>query len=88
MLKGYAVSQCFSRSYPNSDVAISAEAAASGYLEFGSSELDIYQKSVEIVGRKLKQVYRSMVGNSFHAMKCIDLFFEPELDALARSIPQ
>jgi hypothetical protein len=77
--------KCLSTTYHGDSVAEDANAAAAAYVELGKAPADAYNEAVGIIGRKIEKVYKSKEGRQLNVMKCVDLFFDPELDALARS---
>jgi hypothetical protein len=88
LLKSYAVSQCIARGYPRTPIAEDAKAASGGYLEFGRVPVDMYGDAIALAEKALKLTYQSKSGKELQIMKCIDLIFDPALDALSQRAVQ
>lgn len=83
-LKNYALSACIADGYQSADVIRDATAAANGYMELGSLDIDAYNEAL-LLGREfLAKEYLSKRGEKLILMKCLDLFHSRELDQLAR----
>jgi len=80
-LKNYALAACLADAYKSPD----AVAAANGYMELGSFDIDAYNAAAMLARQFLAREYASRSGEKLNLMKCIDLFHSPELDALART---
>lgn len=77
-LKNYALASCLADGYKSAD----AVAAANGYLELGSLDIDAYNAAAALGRQFLAREYASRSGEKLTLMKCIDLFHSPELEAL------
>jgi hypothetical protein len=88
-LKNYGLSSCLADGYQSKDIVHDAVAAANGYKELGSLDIDAYNE-VSVLGKKfLSRNYLSLSGEKLTLMKCIDFFYSKELDDLAQKyIPQ
>lgn len=83
-LKNYALSACIADGYQSKEVVNDAVAAANGYKELGSLDIDAYNDVAALVPKFLSRNYMSQSGEKLVAMKCIDFFHSKELDRLAR----
>jgi hypothetical protein len=83
-LKNYALSACISDGYQSKEVVNDAVAAAIGYKELGSLDIDIYNEAADLARTFLSKSYMSKSGEKLVMMKCIDFFYSKELDRLAR----
>lgn len=61
-----------------------ATAAAKGYKELGSLDIDAYNEALALTPEFLSKEYLSERGKKLTLMKCIDLYHSKELDRLAR----
>jgi hypothetical protein len=83
-LKNYALSSCIADGYQSKEVVNDAIAAANGYKELGSLDIDAYNEA-SVLGQKfLAKKYASQSGEKLILMKCIDFYHSKELDRLAR----
>ena len=83
-LKNYALSSCIADGYQSKEVLNDAVAAANGYKELGSLDIDAYNETA-VLGREfLARNYMSQSGEKLVLMKCIDFYHSKELDRLAR----
>lgn len=82
LLRGFALSQCISRAYPDNPISTDAQASASGYLEFGNLPIEAYEEAVALANKALAKPYQSKHGEPLQTMKCIDFAFGPELQAV------
>ena len=83
-LKNYALSACIADGYQSKDVVNDAVAAANGYKELGSLDIDAYNEVAVLVPKFLSKNYMSQNGEKLIVMKCIDFFHSKELDRIAR----
>lgn len=83
-LKNYALSACIAGGYQSSEVVNDATAAANGYKELGSLEIDAYNEALALIKKFLDRDYASASGEKLVLMKCIDLFHSKELDRLVQ----
>ena len=83
-LKNYALSSCLADGYQSKEVINDAVAAANGYKELGSLDIDAYNEVAALVPKFLSKNYMSQSGEKLTVMKCIDFFHSKELDRLAR----
>lgn len=88
-LKNYAVSACIAGGYASSaEVADDAKAAAGGYLELGSFDIEAYNEAAALAKTYLSKHYVSHNDSgktpSLTLMKCIDLYHSKELEQLVR----
>ena len=83
-LKNYALSSCIANGYQSKEVINDAVAAANGYKELGSLDIDAYNEAAALGQAFLSRSYMSQSGESLIIMKCIDFFHSKELDRLAR----
>lgn len=79
-LKNYALAACIADAYRSTD----AVAAANGYKELGSLDIEAYNAAATLGRRFLARDYPAKSGERLDLMKCVDLFHSPELDALVR----
>lgn len=84
LLTRYVLSQCLARAYPDTDIARDAQAAAGGYMEFGSFPIEAYEEAAALAAEAASRTYQSKPGHPLHAMKCLDLLDGPELDRLIK----
>ena len=82
LLTRYVLSQCLARAYPDTDLARDAQAAAGGYMEFGSLPIEAYEEAAVLAAEAASRTYQGKHGHPLHAMKCLDLLQSPELDGL------
>lgn len=83
-LKNYALSSCVADGYQSKEVVNDAVAAANGYKELGSLDIDAYNE-VALLGKKfLARNYLSQSSEKLILMKCIDFYHSKELDRIAR----
>jgi len=83
-LKNYALSSCIADGYQSKEVVNDAVAAANGYKELGSLDIDAYNEVATLGQMFLSKNYMSQSGENLVIMKCIDFFHSKELDRLAR----
>ena len=83
-LKNYALSSCIADGYQSNEVASDATAAANGYKELGSLDIDAYNEAAVLGRQFLAKEYASHSGEKLTLMKCIDFYHSKELDRLAR----
>lgn len=83
-LKNYALSACIADGYQSKEVVNDAVAAANGYKELGSLDIDAYNEVAALVPKFLSKNYMSQSGEKLVIMKCIDFFHSKELDHIAR----
>ncbi|MCK6433939.1 MAG: type VI secretion system amidase immunity protein Tai4 [Aquabacterium sp.] len=83
-MKNYALSACIAGGYRSSEVANDATAAANGYKELGSLDIDAYNEALALIKKFLDRDYASASGERMVLMKCIDLFHSKELDRLVQ----
>lgn len=83
-LKNYALSACLADGYAVKEVRDDAVAAANGYKELGSLDIDAYNAVAGLIPKFLSKDYMSQSREQLVAMKCIDFFHSKELDRLAR----
>jgi hypothetical protein len=83
-LKNYALSSCIADGYQSKEVVNDAVAAANGYKELGSLDIDAYNEAAALGKVFLSKHYMSQSGDNLVIMKCIDFFHSKELDRLAR----
>lgn len=83
-LKNYALSACISEGYQSKEVINDAVAAANGYKELGSLDIDAYNEVAALIPKFLSKNYMSQSGEKLIIMKCIDFFHSKELNRLAR----
>lgn len=83
-LKNYALSFCIADGYQSKEVVNDAMAAANGYKELGSLDIDAYNAVAILIPKFLSKNYLSQSGEKLTVMKCIDFFHSNELDRLAR----
>ncbi len=83
-LKNYALSSCIANGYQSKEVVNDAVAAANGYKELGSLDIDAYNEVATLSQMFLSKNYMSQSGENLTIMKCIDFFHSKELDRLAR----
>lgn len=83
-LKNYALSSCIADGYQSKEVVNDAVAAANGYKELGSLDIDAYNEAAVLGKVFLSKNYMSQSGENLIIMKCIDFFHSEELDRLAR----
>lgn len=82
LLTRYALSQCLARAYPHTAMERDARAAAGGYLEFGNLPIEAYEDATALAAEAAARTYTGKHGEPLHAMKCLDLLADPELDRL------
>jgi hypothetical protein len=83
-LKNYALSACIAHGFQSKEIYNDAVAAAKGYKELGSLDIDAYNEASKLGKQFLAKEYLSESGEKLTLMKCIDLFHSRELDRLAR----
>lgn len=83
-LKNYALSSCIADGYQSREVVNDAVAAANGYKELGSLDIDAYNEVAALIATFLSKNYMSQSGEKLIVMKCVDFFHSKELDRLAR----
>jgi hypothetical protein len=83
-LKNYALSSCIADGYQSKDVIDDATAAANGYKELGSLDIDAYNEALALSRKFLAKEYLSKSDERLVIMKCIDFYHSAELDRLAR----
>lgn len=83
-LKNYALSSCIANGYQSREVVNDAVAAANGYKELGSLDIDAYNEVAALSLMFLSKNYMSQSGENLIIMKCIDFFHSQDLDRLAR----
>ncbi len=83
-LKNYALSSCIADGYQSKEVVDDAIAAANGYKELGSLDIDAYNEVAALSRVYLSKNYMSQSGEKLIIMKCIDFFHSKELDRVAR----
>lgn len=83
-LKNYALSSCIADGYQAKDVVHDAIAAANGYKELGSLDIDAYNEAAVLGRQFLAKEYQSHSGEKLVLMKCVDFYHSKELDRLAR----
>ena len=66
------------------EVVNDAVAAANGYKEIGSLDIDACNEVAAVIPKFLPKNYMSQSGEKLSVMKCIDFFNSKELDRLAR----
>src|SRR5690606_22154418 len=84
LIKSYALSQCIARAFPHTEITSDARASAGGYMEHGGLPVEAYEAVVALVDEKLRTTYRGKHGEALHTMKCVDLGYSAELEAVAR----
>lgn len=83
-LKNYALSSCLADGYQAKEIISDATAAANGYKELGSLDIDAYNETA-ILGRQfLAKKYVSQSGKKLILMKCMDFYHSEELNQVAR----
>jgi hypothetical protein len=83
-LKNYALSACVAEGYQSPEVVKDAGAAANGYKELGSLDIDAYNDVAALIPQFLSKTYKGQSGEPLIMMKCTDFFYSPELDRIAR----
>ncbi|PLK47313.1 T6SS amidase immunity protein Tai4 family protein [Uliginosibacterium sp. TH139] len=84
-LKNYALSACIANGFQSGEVVSDALAAANGYKELGSLDIDAYNDAAALGKAFLTRDYLSHEGSEkLILMKCVDLFHSRELNQLAR----
>lgn len=61
-LKNYALSSCIAEGYQSKEVANDAVAAANGYKELGSLDIDAYNEVAALAPKFLSKSYMSQSG--------------------------
>ena len=70
--------------YQSKEVVNDAVAAANGYKELGSLDIDAYSEVAALAPKFLSKSYMSQSGEKLTVMKGIDFFHSKELDRVAR----
>lgn len=83
-LKNYGLSICLAKGLSGDVAKREAGAAAGGYLELGSLNIEAYHASATMAGQFLAKKYVGINGDTLTVMKCIDFFHSKELDQLAK----
>jgi hypothetical protein len=81
-LKNYALSACIADGYQTKEVVDDAVAAANGYKELGSLDIDAYNEVAILSHQFLIKKYPSQSGEKLTLMKCIDFYHSKELEQL------
>ena len=86
LLKNWVLSVCFARISKDDQSRSDANATASAYMEFGRQQIEAYDSLRELVEKFTSRKYAGSVASEFNTMKCIDLFYSKELDALTSEL--
>jgi hypothetical protein len=84
-LKNWALARCvgkMAKAYGSDPVMNDAFDTAAGYLELGSSPVEVFNRIDSLVDEYLAVPYGSRSKSNLDTMKCIDLFHSKELRAL------
>lgn len=82
LLRHWAMARCVMQAYEDGPMRKDAAASAAGYLEFGSSDLEVYEAIDALVSAQLHKTYRSKSGEKMQMMKCLDLMHGKALERL------
>ena len=84
LFKNWSLSRCIAKAYPNGPIVDDAEITAAAYLELSDVPIEAFDEVKRLVDKYLARPYDGSVKSPYHTMKCIDLFYGKELDALWR----
>jgi len=83
-LEKFAVSQCLVRAFADTPMAADASRASGGYVQLGTSPIELYDEIAGLVKEHRTKPYNSKSGESLFVMQCLDLLHDPKLEALIR----
>ena len=82
LFKDFVLAICLGTAFRDTAVAIDANRAANGYMEYGNMPIEAYEASRTIVKDWLRKDYASKSGDQIDIMKCIDLYRSSDLEGV------
>ncbi|MDR0564513.1 MAG: type VI secretion system amidase immunity protein Tai4 [Azoarcus sp.] len=84
--KNYAFSACFAEIAKDNDTRTDAGSCIYGYFQFGILDIDDYSILRKISQSFIKRKYGGKNPTKYNTMKCIDLYYSPELETLVTKL--
>ncbi len=85
LLKNYAFCKCLDKSHP-ADSALKSDGSIDGYLELGTYSNRAYEIVNSYIEKVMLLPYRSKDRHSLGTMRCLDMYNNPELDSLIKTL--
>jgi hypothetical protein len=88
LLKNWALSACLAKITQDTDTKRDAARTANGYAEYGVMSLEEIDEMTSLIDEYIAKKYEGHTEtgerpSTFDTMKCIDMFYSAELDAMA-----
>ena len=84
-LKKYALCKCLIEKYPR-DSFLLKDGSMEGYRETGSYGTHAYEAIDSFIQKKSSVSYKSKYKRNLYLMRCLDIYEDPELERLIRSL--
>ena len=84
-LKKYALCKCLIEKYPR-DSFLLKDGSMQGVMETSSYGNHAYELIDSFIQKKSSVIYRSKYKRNLYLMRCIDIYEDPELELLIRSL--